>query len=170
MGLSSVSAKPTFSDQPYKFRLSAIKKINPAHIDDKNYTSNVQWSDLSWDRSFVSKTKPISSQESKSMANSLDVVVAMLLMSVNKKVKVLSPTNKVADSFFIKLLVEIARLEEIGVVITDKHVVRFYSSETEQSVLKVDSQKFVTRDITQSRWRPAPPNSIFDAMIMRIFE
>ena len=58
----------------------------------------------------------------------------------------------------------------IGVVITDKHVVRFHSPETEQSVLKVDSQKFVTRDITQSRWRPAPPNSMFDAMAMRIFE
>ena len=41
-----VSAKPTFSDQPYKFRLSAIKKINPAHIDDKNHTSNVQWERL----------------------------------------------------------------------------------------------------------------------------
>ena len=41
-----VSAKPTFSDQPYKFRLSASKYINPAHIDDKNHTSNVQWERL----------------------------------------------------------------------------------------------------------------------------
>ena len=68
------------------------------------------------------------------------------------------------------MLAELARLEEIGVVITDKHVVRFHSPESEQSVLKVDSQKFVTRDIMQSRWRSAPPNSMFDAMAIRIIE
>ena len=47
-----------------------------------------------------------------------DIVVTMLLMSANKKVKVLSPTNKAADLYTIKLNAELARLKDLGIVVT----------------------------------------------------
>ena len=61
----------------------------------------------------------------------VDLVITMLLMSAGKKVKVLSPTNKAADSFVLRLNAEITRLKDKGIMITDKYVVRFHSPTTE---------------------------------------
>jgi hypothetical protein len=83
----------------------------------------------------------------------VDVLVTMLLMSAGKKVKVLSPTNKAADSFVIKLNAELARLQGMGITITDKHVVRLYTPTTEAAVVKADNQRNRTRDTTNERWQ-----------------
>ena len=61
----------------------------------------------------------------------VDVIVTMLLMLAGRKIKVLSPANKSADSFVEKLNAEIARFRRECITITDKPVVRFYSPTTE---------------------------------------
>ena len=55
----------------------------------------------------------------------VDIVVTLLLMSLNKKVKILSPTNMAADTFILQLNAELARLKESEIEITEKYVVRF---------------------------------------------
>lgn len=95
----------------------------------------------------------------------LDVVITLLLMSADRKVKVVSPTNKAADTFITKLKAELARLKEAGITISDKHVVRFHSSTTERTVVQEENQRFVTRDTVQHwRWQPTSvlPQSIYD--------
>ena len=76
----------------------------------------------------------------------LDIVVTTLLMSANKKVKVLSPTNKAADLYTIKLNAELARLRDLGIAIAEKHVVRFHSPTLEQIVVQEDSSKYTVLD------------------------
>ena len=80
-----------------------------------------------------------------------DVLVAMLVISAGKKAKVLSPTNKAAQSFIRNLNAEIAHLEDAEIVITDKHIVRFHSPTTECAVVHKDRQRNMTHDIENAR-------------------
>ena len=57
----------------------------------------------------------------------VNIVVTILLILINKKVKILSFINKAIDSFIIKLKKEIARLKDKGIIIINKYIVRFYS-------------------------------------------
>ena len=52
-------------------------------------------------------------------------MITLLLTSINKKVKVLYPTNMAADTFILQLNAELARLKESEIEITEKYVVRF---------------------------------------------
>ena len=57
----------------------------------------------------------------------VNIVITMLLILASQKIKVLSPTNKAADSFVVKLNIEIARLKDEGIIIINKYVVYFHS-------------------------------------------
>ena len=48
----------------------------------------------------------------------LDVVITMLLLAYSKRIKVLSSSNNVVDSFVIKLNEEIIRLRAAGIELT----------------------------------------------------
>lgn len=188
---TKVKVVPVLSDKPYKFRMAAIKTLNPAHQEDKRHVHNPRWETLILGQDLRTKTTcdlfegiDVAAQLQQwgiqldtsqmetlkyltQMPNNLgivkgpwgtgktkvDVVVTMLLMSTGKKVKVLSPTNKAADSFIVKLNEEIARLKDKGITITDKHIVRFHSPTTEQAVVKVDTIRYRTRDTSDDRWQ-----------------
>ena len=73
----------------------------------------------------------------------LDVVITRLLISLGKRVKVLSPSNKSADSFVLRLNEQLQRLRERGHAITDKRILRFHSWTTERQVNQQEKQRFV---------------------------
>ena len=190
----NVRVMPVLSDIPAKFKLAAVRKLNPAHVGDKNHVSNIGWQQilLGQDLRTVRKANVFSGINIKaclqewdidltesqlaglyyigSAPNSLslvrgawgtgktklDIVVTLLLMSVDKKVKVLSSTNIAADTFAGKLKPEIARIEaKIGHPLTKKHIVRFHSPATETIVVKLNSVKY--RDlppVASHRWQP----------------
>ena len=41
-----VKVIPIISDKTYKFRLAAVKTLNPAHKEDKDHVHNPQWETL----------------------------------------------------------------------------------------------------------------------------
>ena len=75
----------------------------------------------------------------------------MLLLSVNKKIKILNPINKIADFFAVRFHTELAWLKKTGIVIIKNHVVRFHSPTTETTVVKTNSQKFIVRENPNAR-------------------
>lgn len=182
------------SDVPYKFKLAAIKTLNPANQEDQNHTHNPRWQRLilgqdlrttsrvnifegidvqaklqEWDIQLDNSQRAELKDYLSNMPNNLglikgpwgtgktgvDVVAAMLLISHNRKVKVLSPTNKAADTFVEKLSAQLTRLREKGVAITNKHIVRFHSPMTEQRVVRNEAWRFVPEpDNGMARWQP----------------
>ncbi len=60
----------------------------------------------------------------------LDVVISMLLLSLDKKVLAVRSGNKAADSFIRKVNNELERLQKQGITVTKKAVVRIHSPGT----------------------------------------
>ncbi len=56
----------------------------------------------------------------------------MLLLQLNKKIKVLSSFNNTANTFVLKLNEQLQRLKNKDINLTNKKIVRFYSQFTER--------------------------------------
>ncbi len=62
----------------------------------------------------------------------MNVVIIMLLLKLNKKVKVLSSFNNITDTFVLKLNEQLQRLRNKDINLTNKKIVRFHSQFTER--------------------------------------
>ena len=76
----------------------------------------------------------------------------MLLLSVNRNIKILNPINKTADFFTVRLHTELARLEKTETDIIKNYIICFHSFTTETTVIKTNNQKFILRENPNSRW------------------
>ncbi len=62
----------------------------------------------------------------------MNVVITMLFLKLNKKVKVLSLFNNTANTFVLKLNEQLQRLKNKDINLTNKKIIRFYSQFTER--------------------------------------
>ncbi len=62
----------------------------------------------------------------------MNVVIIMLLLKLNKKVKVLSSFNNTANTFVLKLNEQLQLLKNKDINLTNKKIIRFHSQFTER--------------------------------------
>ncbi len=62
----------------------------------------------------------------------MNVVITMLLLKLDKKVKVLSSINNTANTFVLKLNEQFQRLKNKDINLTNKKIIRFHSQFTER--------------------------------------
>jgi len=81
----------------------------------------------------------------------MNVVITMLLLKLNKKVKVLSSINNTADTFILKLNEQLQRLKNKDIILMNKKIVRFHSQFIERQIVAQDSyaSHSVNSDFTQ---------------------
>ena len=84
----------------------------------------------------------------------INVVITMLLLKLNKKVKVLSSFNNTADTFILKLNEQLQRLKNKDIILMNKKIVRFHSQFIERQIVAQDSyaSHSVNSDFTQWWW------------------
>ncbi len=84
----------------------------------------------------------------------MNVVITMLLLKLNKKVKVLSSFNNTADTFILKLNEQLQRLKNKDIILMNKKIVRFHSQFIERQIVAQDSyaSHSVNSDFTQWWW------------------
>ena len=207
---NTVMVRPIMNDKPQKYRIAAVKRLNPAHIGENGYEHNDSWTDLilgqdlriqgptfdifdgadiyatlaTWEIA-VNDTTRAALEYFRRLPNRfgivkgpwgtgktwLDVIVALLLLHRGHKVKVLSPSNKSADTFIIKLKERMETLASKGIIVTDRAVVRFHAPSTEHEVIQKESQRFVPPpaepDYTRQRfWIPyAMAPTMYDSLV-----
>ncbi len=62
----------------------------------------------------------------------MNVVIIMLLLKLNKKIKILSSFNNTVNTFVFKLNEQLQRLKNKDIDLTNKKIIRFYSQFTER--------------------------------------
>ncbi len=62
----------------------------------------------------------------------MNIVIIMLLLKLNKKIKVLNSFNNTVNTFVLKLNEQFQRLKNKDINLTNKKIVRFHSQFTER--------------------------------------
>ncbi len=69
----------------------------------------------------------------------MNVIITMLLLKLNKKVKVLSLFNNTADTFILKLNEQLQRLKNKDIILMNNKIIHFHSQFTEYQIVTQDS-------------------------------
>jgi len=75
----------------------------------------------------------------------MNVVITLLLISIDQKVKVLNSSNCVADAFIIKLHEQFEALCQKSLDITNRHCVHYHTFSTKHKVLAYENLKHTTQ-------------------------
>jgi len=75
----------------------------------------------------------------------INVVITLLLISIDQKVKVLSSFNCVANAFIIKLHKQFEALHQKKLDIMNQHCVRYYTFSMKHKVLAYENLKHTTQ-------------------------
>jgi len=75
----------------------------------------------------------------------MNVVITLLLISIDQKVKVLSSFNCAADAFIIKLHEQLEAFCQKRLDITNQHYVRYHTFSTKHKVLAYKNLKHTTQ-------------------------
>jgi len=75
----------------------------------------------------------------------MNVVITLLLINIDQKVKVLSSFNCVADAFIIKLHEQFEALHQKRLDIMNQHYVRYHIFSTKHKVLAYENLKHTTQ-------------------------
>ena len=86
----------------------------------------------------------------------LDVIIAMLFIHLNKKVKICNSLNKSVDDFILKLIIRVKELWVRSIAMTEKKFVRVHASIIEHQII-VRKKNFeliaIENNLERQRWR-----------------
>ncbi len=104
----------------------------------------------------------------------MNVVITLLLISINQKVKVLSSFNCAANAFIIKLHEQFEALRQKKLNIMNQHCVHYYTFSMKHKVLAYKNLKHMTQKshLNQMHWTEITSfsNMIYDFMIHHLIE
>ncbi len=82
----------------------------------------------------------------------MNIIITMLLLKLNKKVKVLSSFNNTADTFILKLNEQFQWLKNKDIILINKKIIHFHLQFTKHQIITQDSCTFHSVNNNFAQW------------------